>query len=229
METSFLTVPGGRLAYEVAGPTDAPLVVGVHGMGTNRHAFRLLAPALVDAGYRVASLDTRGHGESSVGWPSYDAERVGGDVLALVRALGGPATLIGSSIGSAAVTFAAADAPESVNGLILIGAPNQPPRPNAFLRVAQEVVLRSPLLWGMFYRTMFPGTRPADFAADRALIVRQLRQRGRMAAVRGVIAPAAVWWTARAADVSCPVHIVMGTRDPDFSDPAAEARASVHG
>ncbi|MEK8109179.1 hypothetical protein NKG94_39605 [Micromonospora sp. M12] len=41
-----------------------------------------------------------------------------------------------------------------------------------------------------------------------------------------VIAPADPHWTARAPQVGQPVLVLMGTRDPDFPDPGAEARAA---
>jgi pimeloyl-ACP methyl ester carboxylesterase len=224
--TERLAFPGGELAYEVDGPPDGPLVVCVHGMGSNRHAFRLLTPTLVAAGLRVARLDTRGHGDSSPRWPAYDAESVAQDVVALVRHLGGPALLVGSSIGSAAITLAAVSAPQEVYGLVLIGATATPLRPNLFLRLALGAVLRSPRLWIAYYRSLFKAGRPSDFAQDTARLLAQLRRPGRMAAVKGVLDPTSSWWTQRAGDVPCPVLVVMGTRDPDFKDPAAEARAA---
>ena len=65
--TEFLNVDGGTIAYEVTGDA-GPLVVLAHGMGDSREAYRFFTPALVQAGYRVAAVDLRGHGESSVGW-----------------------------------------------------------------------------------------------------------------------------------------------------------------
>jgi pimeloyl-ACP methyl ester carboxylesterase len=194
-------------------------------MGSNRHAFRLLAPTMVAAGFRVARMDTRGHGDSSSGWAAYDAEQVAQDVLALVQHLGGPAVLVGSSIGSAAVTFAAASAKEDVNALVLVGATATPMRPNLLLRLALAAVVRSPRLWITYYRSLFMAGRPADFREDTDRLLAQLRRPGRMAAVKGVLDPTSVWWTQRAEEVMCPVLVVMGTRDPDFKDPAAEARA----
>lgn len=219
-------MPGGQLAYEVDGAPDAPLVVCVHGMGTNRHAFRQLTEALVAAGFRVARLDTRGHGDSSLRWPAYDAEHVAEDVLALIRHLGGPAVLVGSSIGSAAVTFAAAAAPDEVTGLVLVGATATPLRLNLFLRLAFAAVVRSPRLWIMYYRSLFRGGRPDDFAQDTRQLLAQLRRPGRMAAVKGSIDPTSVWWLEHGREITCPVLVMMGTRDPDFKDPAGEARAA---
>src|SRR5260370_290085 len=91
--TEFLEVEGGRIAYEVTG--DGPLVVLAHGMGDNRNAYRFLVPAL--AGYRVASIDLRGQGESSTGWSSYTRTDTAADLLALIRHLGGPAVIVGHS------------------------------------------------------------------------------------------------------------------------------------
>ncbi len=224
MATSFVEQGGGRIAYEVHG--QGPLVVLSHGMGEDRRSYRHLIPLLVDAGYRVASVDVRGHGDSSAGWPTYAPTEVGGDLLAVVRDLGGgPATLVGNSSSAAAVVFAATDAPELVNGIVLVGAFVAQPN-NPFLRLAQAVVLRSPRLFGLFHRTLFPVHRPADDAAYRRAMVAALRRPGRMAAVRGVVVPVEPHWTAQAPQVRQPVLVLMGAKDPDFRDPAGEARAA---
>ncbi|MDG4815635.1 alpha/beta hydrolase [Micromonospora sp. WMMD956] len=225
MTTSCVERDGGRIAYEVHG--EGPLVVLAHGMGENRASYRHLVPLLVDAGYRVASVDVRGHGRSSVGWPTYAPAEVGGDLLAVVRALGGgPATLVGNSSSAAAVVFAAADAPDLVGAIVQVGAFVAERKLNPVLRLAVAAVLRSPRLFGMFHRSLFPGGRPADYAAYRRAMVANLREPGRMAAMRGVAAPAEPHWTTRAPEVRQPVLVLMGAKDPDFSDPGAEARAA---
>ncbi len=223
MTISQVSRDGGTIAYEVHG--EGPLVVLSHGMGENRAAFRHLAPRLVAAGYRVASIDVRGHGDSSAHWPTYAPSEVGADLLAVVRALGGgPATLVGSSSSAAAVVFAAADAPELVNGIVQVSPFVSQAKPNPVMRLAQVVVLLSPRLFGMYHRTLFPCGRPTDDAAYRKEMVAKLR--GRMGAVRGVVEPVEPHWTARAPQVRQPVLVLMGTRDPDFKDPGAEAQAA---
>ena len=116
--TEFLDVDGGRIAYEVTG--EGPLVVLSHGIGDRREAYRFLALRLAQAGYRVVAADLRGHGESSMGWASISRTDVAGDLLALIRHLGGPAVIVGHSISGGAATIAAATGPELISGIVEI-------------------------------------------------------------------------------------------------------------
>ena len=67
--TEHLNIGGNTVAYEVTG--EGPLVVLAHGIGDSRHSYRFIAPALAAAGYRVANVDIRGCGDSSLGWDDY--------------------------------------------------------------------------------------------------------------------------------------------------------------
>src|SRR5690242_5669469 len=107
--TEYLTIAGNTIAYDLLG--DGPLVVLAHGIGDSRHSYRFLAPALAAKGYRVANVDIRGCGDSSLEWDGYSRTDIAGDLLALVRHLGGPAVLVGQSISGGAATIAAATAP----------------------------------------------------------------------------------------------------------------------
>src|SRR3984957_8503513 len=82
--TRYLTRPGGRLGYDVAGT--GPLVVLVPGMGDLRAGYRFLAPALRAAGYRVACTDLRGHGDSDATFASYGDEETAGPAARLAQA-----------------------------------------------------------------------------------------------------------------------------------------------
>ncbi|WP_245712715.1 alpha/beta hydrolase [Micromonospora nigra] len=117
-------------------------------------------------------------------------------------------------------SYAPADHPELVGGLVLTGAFVGQPRLNPLMRLAVAAVLRSPRLFGMFHRTLFPVHRPADDAAYRRAMVANLREPGRMAATRGVAEPVEPHWTAGVADVRQPVLVLTGAKDPDFPDPA---------
>src|SRR5262245_59508056 len=92
-EVMYLHVPGGRIAYEVAG--QGPLIVLSHGIGDLRQSYRFLSPLLVRAGYRIANADLRGHGDSSIGFESVSRSDVAGDLLGPIRHLGGPAVIVG--------------------------------------------------------------------------------------------------------------------------------------
>src|SRR3954465_8945952 len=94
--TEYLDIAGNTIAYDVTG--QGPLVVLAHGIGDSRHSYRFLAPVLAAQGYQVANVDIRGCGASSLGWDGYSRTDIAGDLVAVVRHLGGPAVLIGQSI-----------------------------------------------------------------------------------------------------------------------------------
>jgi pimeloyl-ACP methyl ester carboxylesterase len=120
MVTQFFDVADGKLAYDSSG--SGPLVIAIPGMGDLRRGYRFLTPQLVAAGYRVVSLDVRGHGESSIQWPDYSVASIGQDILALVRAVdAGPALLIGNSMAAGAAIWASVEAPELVKAMVLLG------------------------------------------------------------------------------------------------------------
>ena len=131
--TEFVEVPGGKLSYEVTG--EGPLVVLSAGIGDRRQVYRFLAPELAQAGYRVASVDLRGHGDSSLGWPSITRTDVAGDLIAVIRHLGGPAVIVGHSISGGAATIAAAKAPELVSGELNPLTRPQSPKVGALFRI----------------------------------------------------------------------------------------------
>lgn len=224
MTTQFLGHDGGQIAYDVTGSADAPLVVCAPGMGDVRAVYRFLVPQLVDAGYRVATMDLRGHGESSVGWDDHASATQGGELLALVRHLGGPAVLVGDSLGAASAACAAADAPTEIRGIVLAGPAVRTPSMNLFARAAAAIVTRSARLWTMFYGSLYKSGKPADFDGYVRSLRSNLAEPGRLAAMRAMIAAGHDAAEVRLSDVQCPALILMGTADPDFPDPVAEAR-----
>ncbi|HWI69308.1 MAG TPA: alpha/beta fold hydrolase, partial [Nitrospiraceae bacterium] len=69
---------------------DGPDVLLVHGFPDDHTVWRNQIPALVDAGYRVIALDTRGCGESEIKpcESDYAIDRLVADLAALLDALG---------------------------------------------------------------------------------------------------------------------------------------------
>jgi pimeloyl-ACP methyl ester carboxylesterase len=227
--TRYLARPEGRIAYDDTG--SGPLVVLVPGLGDLRAEYRFLAPRLAAAGYRVVTADLRGHGESSVGWSDYSSGAIGSDVVALVRHLGaGPATIVGTSMGAGAAAWAAAEAPDAVSGLVLIGPfVRNVPMPwwkSALFRAIMNTAFVGPwgpAGWGMYYASLYPTAKPGDFEAYKAALVASLKEPGRMAALQAMLAMDKTDVETRLADVHAPTLVVMGTRDPDFDDPKVEA------
>jgi pimeloyl-ACP methyl ester carboxylesterase len=78
-------------------------------------------PRSVDAGYRVACTDLRGHGDSDTTFTSYGDVETAGDIIALIEELDGPAVVVGNSMGAGAAAYAAAERPDLINGLVLVG------------------------------------------------------------------------------------------------------------
>jgi pimeloyl-ACP methyl ester carboxylesterase len=213
MTTSFLDRPSGRLAYELTGDPSGPLVVLSPGMGDLRSTFDELAKRLAAEGAQVVNADLRGHGESSTGWDAYGVSAVADDLLALVHAHGGRGVLVGNSYSGSAAVIAAAREPEAISGLVLAGA---------FVRDGKESLLQK-ALFALFHRA-FPG-RPLWTAKLVANLKRPhgYDALGRMTTDEGTHRHT----TPMLPGVHAPALVIMGSRDPDFPDPAAEARFTV--
>jgi pimeloyl-ACP methyl ester carboxylesterase len=234
--TEFLDVPGGRIAYDVHG--SGPLVVLSHGIGVGRQDYRFLAPELAQAGYRVASADLRGHGDSSTGWPSITRTDVAGDLLALIGHLGGPAVIVGHSISGGAATIAAAKQPEQVSGIVEINPFTRKVQYSlgGILRVRRyrrcvflltgTSLFRSLRLFMDYLNLAYP-SQPADYPAYMTALAAKLREPGRMAEFMKTFKSTPADAAAQLPNVKCPALVIMGTLDPDFANPQAEGDAIV--
>ncbi|MFF5207890.1 alpha/beta fold hydrolase [Streptosporangium sp. NPDC000396] len=218
----------GQIAYRLEGPAEGPLLVLVHGMGDTGATYRLLTPQLAAAGYRVAVMDVRGYGASTTGWADHSVASIGADLLRLIRHLNGdaPASVIAHSIGCSSAVWAAAEAPEMITNLVLIGTFSGDAPIKPWMKAASRLVGRSATLWGLFLRSSYPTARPADFGDYLAALKANLREPGRLAALRAQIETSLSGVVNRYAEVTQPTLIVMGTKDGDFSDPAADASLS---
>ncbi len=220
-----LKTPLGTLIYDDT-LGDGPLVVCLPGMGDNRATYRHLTPLLVAAGHRVVTLDPRGLGESDAVWPDYSPEAIGADLLDLLRHLdAGPAVLITNSYTGATAIWAAVEAPSAFAAIVLCDPfARVMPAPGAVMRLATAAVGRVRPFWMVYWSSLFKTRKPADHAAARATLSRQMAEPGRMAALRAMFAADVSVCEARTSSVRAPALVVMGAKDPDFPDPAAEAR-----
>lgn len=95
-----------------------PPVILLHGGLGDAGNFGYQVPALVDAGYRVVAIDSRGQGRSSRDDRPYSYQLMASDVHAVMDALGiAHAAFIGWSDGADTALVLAHDTPERVTGL----------------------------------------------------------------------------------------------------------------
>jgi pimeloyl-ACP methyl ester carboxylesterase len=231
--TEHLNINGNTIAYDLTG--EGPLVVLANGIGDSRHSYRFIAPALAAAGYRVASVDIRGCGDSSLGWNGYSRTDIAGDLVAVVRHLGGPAGIIGQSISGGAATIAAATAPDLIVGLVelapftravsysigaLLGVKRYR---RGTMDLGRAMLLGSLPSWKKYLDLAYP-TKPVDWQAESARIDAKMTEPGRMKALQAMCRSKPTDAAAQLKNVRCRVLIVEGTLDPDWADPRAEGQ-----
>lgn len=224
--TGFVERPDGKLAYTVVG--EGQLVVCSPSLGDLSSTYTYLADDLAAAGFKVISADLRGHGGSSVDWPSYSADDVADDLLAIARAHDADSVvLLGNGFSGGAAVIAAAKAPELVAGVILSGAVVR----DVQLGAAERAMMRlanlprlGQTLWMSYWPKLFGFEKPANFEMRRQELADNLAEPGRFAAAREMLRCSRATAENALGHVSCPALVLMGDQDPDFQDPIAEAQ-----
>ncbi|MEO8263122.1 MAG: alpha/beta fold hydrolase, partial [Pseudolysinimonas sp.] len=169
----YLTRPQGRLSYTVEG--HGPLVVAVPGMGDLRGTWRDVVPPLVDAGFRVAVLDLRGHGDADTTFTEHGDLATATDILALIDELGGPALVIGNSMAGSSAVIAAADRPDAVAGLALVSPFLRGGPAGAAGRLLYRTMFARPwgaAMWATFYRTSLSKGARASWLGEHVAAIR---------------------------------------------------------
>lgn len=221
----FLDRPGGRVAYDVAG--GGPLVVCIPGMGSMRSVYRHLASDLIEAGYRVACMDLRGHGDSDATFDSYNDGATADDTSALIEHLGGSAVIVGNSMGAAAAVLSAAAQPAGVRGLVLIGPFVRDIPTSLATRVLLRALMAGPWAaraWLSYLPKLFPARRGEEFQRIKDETADSLRRPRHRAAFVRTTRTSHEMAEAALPDVRVPTLVVMGSKDPDYPDPAVEAQ-----
>lgn len=113
---------GVRVAYVEQGPHSGFPVILLHGLSDSHRSFDLVRP-LLPGRWRVFALTQRGHGLSDKPKTGYAMRDFADDVIAFMDAIGVErAVLVGHSMSSAIALETAAEYPQRVAGLALIGA-----------------------------------------------------------------------------------------------------------
>ncbi|NVI89054.1 alpha/beta fold hydrolase [Actinomadura sp. BRA 177] len=208
-----VVVDGVAVAWERWPRPGAPCAVLVHGTTAHTAWWHHTVSRLAD-GYDVVAVDLSGHGDSGRR-AGYDLDTWSREVLGVVDAVvGGPAVLVGHSIGGLVTAGAAAARPDAVRAMVLVDCvvtePRKAGKPSAgrggtVFRTVEEAL-------GRFRLTPpqpVPDVRVLTYVAERS--VRPVR--GGWAwkadpAIFGALDTDRM--TAPLADVRCPTAVVRG-------------------
>ncbi len=123
---SILLRNGIRLSYVEMGDPQGPPVLLLHGWTDSSRAWTIVAPELMK--HRLLIPDQRGHGGSSAPECCYSFSNFAHDALLFLDAMGvEKASVVGHSLGSMVGQVLAAEHPERVGKLVLIGSTALPP------------------------------------------------------------------------------------------------------
>jgi len=216
---------GVRLAYvELGNPRGEPLLL-LHGFTDTSRSWSLIAPYLQE--YRLLIPDQRGHGAADAPACCYSTSVLADDARLFLDTLGIQRVMVaGHSMGSMVAMAMAAEYPERVSKIVLIGSTALAPVERGNWLFDQVGALKAPLDPNSpFMRDWHPANQPtridpvfAGAAMDELLAVPLHVWRGVMRELAHVPAGR------HAADVKAQVLILSGGKDPLF---AAEHHASL--
>ena len=208
---------GIGLAYvELGNPAGEPLLL-LHGYTDSSRSWSLVAPHLADR--RLIIPDQRGHGAADAPECCYTVSQFAADAQQLLDHLGiERADVVGHSLGSMVAITLAAEHPDRVRSITLIGSTALVPVKRGDWLYESALTVRAPIdPNSAFMREWHPANQPtpvdAKFAAavmDELLVIPPHVWRGVMRELVDVPIGR------HAADVKAPVLILSGGKDPLF-------------
>ena len=161
---------GARIWHASFG--SGPPVILLHGGLGHSGNWGYQVPALLAAGYRVITIDSRGHGRSTRDARPYTYELMASDVLAVMDALQFEKTaLVGWSDGACIALVLAMQAPQRVAGVFFFGCNMDPSGTNEF--VMTPVVERCFSRHAKDYASL--SATPVDFDAFVAAVSQMMK------------------------------------------------------
>lgn len=222
-----VTLPNGtRLAYVEMGDPEGTPVLLLHGFTDSSRAWTVLAPQLMR--HRLLIPDQRGHGASSAPSCCYAPDDFAEDARLFLDALGiGRTAIVGHSLGSMVAQRLAADLPDRVDRVALIGSTALAPVRRGDWLWEQVAALREPVGSNREFLAQWSmGSSPTPVDSEFL----------RFADPEAAAVPLHVWRAIprelvglpagrHSADVRAPVLILSGGRDELF--PAEHHRSLV--
>lgn len=208
---------GVQLAYVELGDREGEPLLLLHGYTDTSRSWSVMVPHL--PGYRLLIPDQRGHGDADAPECCYGPSQFAYDAKLFMDALGvDRAVVAGHSMGSMVAMTMAAEYPDRVSSIVLVGATALAPvKPGSWL-YDQVAALTYPLdRNSAFMREWHPANQPtsvdpqfAEAVMDEILAIRPHVWRSVMRELEQLPVGR------HAADVKAPVLILSGGKDPLF-------------
>ena len=204
---------------------EGPTAVMLHGLAEDRNSWADVQRRLSD--FTTYAYDLRGHGETGLGEAEGTLEQLGGDLIAFLEALTGPADCIGYSLGGAVVLWVAARRPDLVTRATVAGTSTVVGRrAAAFFRDRIETILSDfsgfagVLKEDTRLQLVVAGDQLEDVAARRLKAIGT--GDGYVNAARAMARLNEEPLTQCLPDITCPVHVIGGEADVFCPRKAAE-------
>lgn len=206
------------LVYTGGRPFDPgrPVIVFIHGAGHDHSVWNFQARHFAHHGYSVVAPDLPGHGGSG-GAPLASIEAVAGWIVSLLDGMRIPqASLVGHSMGSLAALQTAAQAPERVHRLVLVGSAAPMPVASPLLDAARS---DRDLAHSMINQWSYAPASQLGASASPGMCLTSVNRRIMEHQAEGVLANdlaacnAYVQGLDAAARVRCPTAMICGERD----------------
>lgn len=224
----YMLARGTRVHYVVAG-SGGPLVLMLHGIGSNSRSFRRQVEALTDA-YTVVAWDAPGYGRSEDPPAAFSMADLADDAASLLDHLGaGRAHVLGSSLGGVVAQLLYHRHPHRVASLIL--ADTNPgsgslPEPERSVRVQRRLAALETKTPRQIAEARAPSLvsadAPAELLAEMVDIMAEIRPFGYRAAA---IAMGTTDLTHLLPEIRVPTLVLVGERDEVTPHETAELLA----
>jgi 3-oxoadipate enol-lactonase len=226
----LLTAGGHRLAYDLLGPADGPVVAFAHSLASDGGMWAEQLAPLLAGGYRVLRIDMRGHGGSEAVPGEYTLDALADDLAGVFEARQiARAHLVGLSVGAmvgAAFAFRYAD---RLASLVLCdtqaasgpGARDAWSMPLAMVRQRGSV---APVATGLLRQWLSDAYKAAQ--PDRYEQIRQTALATSAVGFEGCVAAMSSYdHTAQLPSIGVPTLVVAGA-DDQFTKPAENRRVA---
>ena len=204
---------------------EGPPAVMLHGLAEDRSSWADVQRRLSD--FTTWAYDLRGHGETDLGDAKGTLEQLGGDLIAFLEALTGPAHCIGYSLGGAVVLWVSARRSDLVTRATVAGTSTVVGRRAAeFFRERIETIQND---FSGFADALKEDTRQQLVVAGDRLEAVTARRLEAIGAGDGYVNAARAMarlnedpLTRCLPDIACPVHVIGGEADVFCPRKAAE-------